>query len=105
MNDYITQAHPVAVENIARALAVAFDMSNAAVRKHITAYAAKPRDKQALRIATSDANEAYQAYRYISHMYDRIWRKYINGSLAVDRLELLREAAADQMDVDMMRTP
>jgi phage-related tail protein len=80
-------------------------MSNAAVRKHITAYAAKPRDKKALRMATDDSNEAYQAYRHISHMYDRIWNKYIDGTLAVDRLDLLREAAADQMDVDMMRTP
>lgn len=107
MDDYTTQAYPVAVENIARALAAAFDTSNEAVRKHITAYA-KPRTKEnkaALRIATSDANEAYQAYRYISHMYDRIWQKYINGTPAVDRLDLLREAAAEQMDVDMMRTP
>jgi hypothetical protein len=100
-----TQAYPVAIENIARALAAAFDMDGAAVRRHISAYAAKPRDKKALRMATDDSNEAHKAYRHISRMYDRIWNKYVSGTLVVDHYDRLREAAADQMDVDMMRTP
>jgi hypothetical protein len=82
-------------------------MSNEAVKKHIAAYA-KPRTKEnkaALRIATEDANEAYKVYRYISHMYDRIWQKYINGTLAVDRLDLLREAEAERMDKESLRLP
>ena len=107
MNYTTPQAHPVAVENIGRALLTAFDMSNEAVRKHITAYS-KPRTKEnkaALHLATDDANEAYKAYLYISHLHDRIWRKYIDGALTVDRLDDLRDAidAADQ--IDMMRTP
>ena len=99
------QAHPVAVENINRALVVAFDMSGEAVRKHITAYAAKPRDKKALRVATEDASEAYKAYLFISHLQERIWRKYIESTLVVDLLNQLKQDIADQMDVDMMRTP
>lgn len=105
--DYTTQAHPVAVENIGRALLTAFDMRNDAVRKHITAYA-KPRTKEnkaALYLATDDANEAYKAYLYISHLHDRIWRKYIDGTLVVDQLDQLKQDIADQMDIDMMRNP
>lgn len=101
------QAYPVALENIARALHTAFDMSNEAVKKHITAYA-KPRTKEnkaALRIATEDANEAYKAYLLISHMYTRIWNKYIDGTLAVDRLDLLAEAEGERLDRESLRLP
>lgn len=100
-------SYPVAVENIGRALIVAFDMSNEAVQRHITAYA-KPRtkeNKQALYVATSDSNEAYKAYVYISRLHDRIWDKYVSGNLAVDYYNQLQEDIYARMDVEMMSNP
>jgi hypothetical protein len=62
-------------------------------------------DKDAIRKAEAWEAECWEAALIVRRYQQRVLLRQEAGITARQRLDLLREAAAEQMDVDMMRTP
>ena len=62
-------------------------------------------DKDAIRKAEAWEAECWEAAMIVRRYQQRVRMRQDSGITARQRLELLREATADQMDVDMMRAP
>ena len=68
-------------------------------------YAIRTGDKDAKRKAEAWEAECWEAALIVRRYQQRVLLRQEAGITARQRLDLLREAAAEQMDVDMMRTP
>ena len=62
-------------------------------------------NKDAIRKARAWEAECWEAAMIVRLYQQRVLLRQDAGITARQRLDLLREAAADQMDVDMMRNP